>query len=62
MTTTVTRPACADCYFWITISDANTVGECRAAAPITLAAPPQTKSTYWCGAFVLPPAGSVVTS
>lgn len=61
-TTTITRPSCTTCYFWISISPDNTVGECRVAPPTTLAAPPQTKSTYWCGGFVLPPAGSVVTS
>lgn len=62
MTTTITRPTCETCYFWISITASATVGECRFTAPTRLAAPPQTQSTYWCGAFVLPPAGSVVTS
>jgi hypothetical protein len=60
-TTTITRPTCADCYFWISISTTNTVGECRFNAPTTLATAPQTKAGYWCGQFALPPAGSVVT-
>ena len=62
MTTTITRPSCTDCYFWISVSAVNAVGECRFNAPTNLATPPQTKATYWCGQFAWPPAGSVTTT
>lgn len=60
MTTTITRPACATCWFYISVG--TDVGECRRESPKagSLASVPTVTATYWCGQFVLPPVGAVV--